>query len=223
MSYRGRAGRDQGREGGHEPRALRCHRDRGRPRRLRGRGGGRARGGGDAPHHAEARNHRRHVVQPGDRRARQGHLGARGGRARRAHGPRRRRGGNPVPRAQPQQGAGGARAPGAAGPRALPRGHAGGAWRPAQPDDPGRHGRRPSAGCDRAGAAPRAWRGAGGRRVHSGASSGAHDRDLPARPYPHRGAADPGGARGRCAGDRSRAHAGAPGLSPRPAEDRHAA
>ena len=74
-----------------------------------------------------------------------------------------------------------------------------------------------------AGPAPRARRGAGGRRAHPGAAGGAHHRHLPARADPHRGAADPGGARRRCAGNGACTHAGAAGLPPRPAEDRDAA
>ena len=56
------------------------------------------------------RDDRRDVVQPGDRRARQGPSGARDRRARRRHGPRDRPRRHPVPHAEPQQGAGGARA-----------------------------------------------------------------------------------------------------------------
>ena len=56
------------------------------------------------------RDDRRDVVQPGDRRARQGASGARDRRARRRHGPGDRPRRHPVPHAQPQQGAGGARA-----------------------------------------------------------------------------------------------------------------
>ena len=48
-------------------------------------------------------------------------------------------------------------------------------------------------------------------------------RHLPARPHPYRRAPDPGGPRGRCAGDRPRAHPGTVGLPPGPAEDGHAA
>ena len=215
--------RPGGREGGYGPRAFRCHRDRGRPRGLRGRGGGGARRRGDPAHHPEARNHRRDVVQSSDRRARQGHARAGGGRARRAHGPHRRRGGHSVPRAQSQQGPGGARAPGAAGSRALPRGHAGGARRPTQPDDPGGHGRRPGARRVGAGAALRARRAAGGRDADSGTAGCAHHRHIPAWPHPYRGAADPGGPRRRRAGDGPCAHFGTARLPPRPAEDRHPA
>ena len=46
---------------------------------------------------------------------------------------------------------------------------------------------------------------------------------FPAWPHPYRRAADPGRACRRCAGDGPRAHPGAAGLPPRPAEDRHAA
>ena len=64
-------------------------------------------------------DHRRDVVQPGDRRPRPRPSGARDRRARRPDGARDRPRRHPVPRAQPQQGAGGARAAGAGRPRAL--------------------------------------------------------------------------------------------------------
>ena len=112
---------------------LGCHRHRRRPRRLRGGGGGGARGRAHPAADPQARDHRRDVLQSGDRRPGQGPSGARDRRARRADGPAGRRGRHPVPAAEPLQGPGGARPARPDRPQALSPGHAGGAVRPAEP------------------------------------------------------------------------------------------
>ncbi len=81
---------------------LRCHRDRRRPRRLRGRGGERAARRAHAAADPQARDHRRDVLQPRDRRSRSRPSGPRDRCSGRPHGARHRSGRDPVPRAQPQ-------------------------------------------------------------------------------------------------------------------------
>ena len=88
------------------------------------------------------RDHRRDVLQSGDRRSGQGSSGPRNRRAGRPDGPGGGRGRHPVPGAQPAQRPGGARAARPGRPQALRRGHAGA--RSARPPISGgrRRGRR---------------------------------------------------------------------------------
>ena len=84
---------------------LRRGRHRGRPRGNRGRRRRRAPGRARRPRHpVPARLRRRDVLQPFDRRARQGSVGPRDRRAGRDHGRRRGRVGDPVPGPQRVQG-----------------------------------------------------------------------------------------------------------------------
>ena len=76
----------------------------------------------------EPRDDRPDVLQSGDRRDRQGHGGARGGCARRDHGPGDRPGADPVPDAEPVEGAGGLVAAGAVRSGAVPAGRAFDCW-----------------------------------------------------------------------------------------------
>ena len=78
-----------------------------RPCRLRSRGCGGAARRARRAGHLPRRGRRPDVLQPVDRRRRQGPSGPRARRVRRADGARRRPRGDPPPDAQPQQGAGG--------------------------------------------------------------------------------------------------------------------
>ena len=196
-------------------------RDRGRRRACRLRGGGRC-GTGRRQNTAsdpQAGDDRRNVVQPGDRRARQGSSGARDRRARRHHGPGDRPGGHPVPHPQPQQGSRGARAARTGRPQALSPGH----LRPTGGDTRARHRR----GCGRGFAARSRRPGSRGlarrwpalcdrqRRVD--------DRHLPQWSHSHRRREDSGGPGRRKAITRPIAHPRSARLCARAAEDRHAA
>ena len=136
---------------------------------------------------------------PGDRRPRQGPSGPRNRCARRPDGPRRRPRRHPVPRAQPPQGPGGARAARAGRPQALCRGHAAGDSRDRQSHGDRRRGgrsdRRATAGLPACKLArrPRTRRRRGG----------ADHRHVSARPDPYRRAADPGRPGRRGAGARA--------------------
>ena len=128
---------------------------------------------------------RRDVVQPGDRRSRQGPSRPRDRRARRPDGPRRRRGRHPVPPPQPAQGAGRARPARPGRPQALRPRHAGRDRRHAEPDRHrgrgrrSRHRRRPRRPAS---SSPTAG---GSRRRRR-----PDHRHVPARPDPYRRAQD---------------------------------
>ncbi len=198
--------------------SIRRHRDWRRPCRLRSRGRGRphgrANGAGDPP----IRDHRRHVLQSGHRRPRQGPSGARNRCSGRPDGPRRRPGRHPVPRSQPPQGPGGARPARPGRPQALCGRHAGRDSRNAESDGHRRRGRRPR---DRE--RPR-LRGQIRRRPRNfRRRRGSDHRHVSARPHPYRREANSRRPRRRSAGHRAVAHAGKDRLRARPFENRHAA
>ena len=135
---------------------VRRHRNRRRPRRLRGRDGIRAHGREDGAGDPSLRDRRRDVLQSRHRRTRQGSSGSRGRCAGRIDGPGRGRCRHPVSDAQPPQGAGGARAARAGRPQALRRGDAGRDPRDRKSRGDRRRGRRADRG--RAAASPAsAW------------------------------------------------------------------
>ncbi len=84
--------------------AIRCDHHRRRPRRRRGSRACVAGGRAHTHAHAKPRDDRADVVQPRHRGHRQGHGGARGGRAWRRDGSRDGHGPDPVPHAEPLEG-----------------------------------------------------------------------------------------------------------------------
>ena len=112
-------------------------------------------------------DHRRDVVQPGDRRARARPSGARDRCARRRDGARDRSRRHPVPRAQPQQGAGGARAARAGRPPPVPSRDRGAARRAAEPH--GSRRARSTICCSTTAARPAGVATADGRAWRAGA------------------------------------------------------
>ena len=199
--------------------ALRRHRGRRRPCRLRGRGCGRPHGRAHGAGDPSIRDHRRDVLQSGDRRARQGPSGARDRCARWPDGPRRRSRRHPVPRAQSPQGPGGARPARPGRPQALCRGDAAGDPRDRESHrrDRSRGGRSGDRGRPR-----RRARSTDGRDVRR-RRRGADHRHVSARPHPYRRAANAGRPGRRGAGARAFATLERLGFCARPAQDRHAA
>ncbi len=128
------------------------------------------------------------------------------------------RGRNPVPGAQSPQGSGGARTARPGRPPPLRRSDAGSHRRDRQSDRGRRRSRRP--GRDRR---PDRRTETQGRPRALGGRSRADDRDLSARPDPHRRTADAGGPGRGGAGDRAVPDAGTARLRARPAQDRDAA
>ena len=156
-------------------------------------------------------------MQPRDRWHRQRPPRAGDRRHGRRHGPGCGRGGHPVPRPQPAQGAGGAWPPSPGRPPPLQEGHERGACRPAGPRTSRRRGR----GSD--GARQRGRRREGrGRRLVALRRRGIDHRHFLARPDPHGRGKDSGGTRRGRPFPRTLGDAGTARIQARPPKDRDA-